>query len=207
MSAVVNRPRFGDAEAFLAWEALQTVRHEYVDGQVYPKTGALGAQDTIAHNTVAHNTITLNAYASLRPALKGTPCRAYCMDLKLRVNDKGDFLYPDLMVTCDSRDRRPEEQRFISHPWLIAEVLSDSTAAYDRGRKFELYRSIASLTHYLLIEQDRPHADLFFKNEQGQWVLQALTADDAIEIERLGQPWPVATLFEEVDFTPPAPPA
>ena len=205
MSAVVNRPRFADAEAFLAWEAMQPVRHEYVDGQVYPKTGALGAQDTIAHNTVAHNTITLNAYASLRPALKGTPCRAYCMDLKLRVNDKGDFLYPDLMVTCDSRDRRPEEQRFISHPWLIAEVLSDSTAAYDRGRKFELYRSIASLTHYLLIEQDRPHADLFFKNEQGQWVLQALTADDAIEIERLGQPWPVATLFEEVDFTPAAP--
>ena len=207
MSAVVSRPRFADAEAFLAWEALQPERHEYVDGQVYPKTGALGAQDTIAHNTVAHNTITLNAYSSLRPALKGTPCRAYCMDLKLRVNDKGDFLYPDLMVTCDARDRPSVEDRFISHPWLIAEVLSDSTAAYDRGRKFELYRSIASLTHYLLIEQDRPHADLFFKNEQGQWVLQALTADDAIEIERLGQPWPVATLFEEVDFTPPAPPA
>ena len=206
MSAVVNCPRFADAEAFLAWEALQPVRHEYVDGQVYPKTGALGAQDTIAHNAVAHNTITLNAYASLRPALKGTPCRAYCMDLKLRVNDKGDFLYPDLMVTCDARDRPSAEDRFISHPWLIAEVLSDSTAAYDRGRKFELYRNIASLTHYLLIEQDRPHADLFFKNEQGQWVLQALTADDAIEIERLGQPWPVATLFEEVDFTPPAPP-
>ena len=207
MSAVVNRPRFGDAEAFLAWEAMQPVRHEYVDGQVYPKTGALGAQDTIAHNTVAHNTITLNAYASLRPALKGTPCRAYCMDLKLRVNDKGDFLYPDLMVTCDARDRPSVEDRFISHPWLIAEVLSDSTAAYDRGRKFELYRGIATLTHYLLIEQDRPHADLFFKNEQGQWVLQALTADDAIQIDRLGQPWPVATLFEEVDFTPPAPPA
>jgi Uma2 family endonuclease len=204
---VVNRPRFADAEAFLAWEALQPVRHEYVDGQVYAKTGALGAQDTIAHNTVAHNTITLNAYASLRPALKGTPCRAYCMDLKLRVNDKGDFLYPDLMVTCDARDQPSVEDRFISHPWLIAEVLSDGTAAYDRGRKFELYRSIASLTHYLLIEQDRPHADLFFKNEQGQWVLQALTADDAIQIDRLGQPWPVATLFEEVDFTPPAPPA
>jgi len=207
MSDVVNRPRFADAEAFLAWEALQPERHEYVDGQVYPKTGALGAQDTIAHNTVAHNTITLNAYASLRPALKGTPCRIYCMDLKLRVNDKGDFLYPDLMVTCDARDRPSVEDRFISHPWLIAEVLSDSTAAYDRGRKFELYRGVATLTHYLLIEQDRPHADLFFKNEQGQWVLQALTADDAIEIERLGQPWPVATLFEEVDFTPPAPPA
>jgi len=197
MSAVMSSPRFVDAQAYLAWEELQPERHEYVDGEVYAMVGARST----------HNTITLNAYASLRPALKGTPCRIYCMDLKLRVNDKGDFLYPDLMVTCDARDRPSVEDRFISHPWLIAEVLSDSTAAYDRGRKFELYRGVASLTHYLLIEQDRPHADLFYKNEQGQWVLQALTADDAIEIERLGQPWPVVTLFEEVDFTPPAPPA
>jgi hypothetical protein len=181
----------------LAWEELQPERHEYVDGEVYAMTGALAP----------HNFISGNAYVWLRQALRGSPCSVFIDSHKLRINAQGDFLYPDVMVTCDSRDRRPEEQRFISHPWLIAEVLSDSTAAYDRGRKFELYRSIASLTHYLLIEQDRPHADLFFKNEQGQWVLQALTADDAIEIERLGQPWPVATLFEEVDFTPPAPPA
>ncbi len=197
MSAVMSSPRFADAQAYLAWEELQSERHEYVDGEVYAMTGALAP----------HNFISGNAYVWLRQALRGSPCSVFIDSHKLRINAQGDFLYPDVMVTCDSRDRRPEEQRFISHPWLIAEVLSDSTAAYDRGRKFELYRSIATLTHYLLIEQDRPHADLFFKNEQGQWVLQALTADDAIEIERLGQPWPVATLFEEVDFTPPAPPA
>ena len=197
MRAVMSSPRFADAQAYLAWEELQSERHEYVDGEVYAMTGALAP----------HNFISGNAYVWLRQALRGSPCSVFIDSHKLRINAQGDFLYPDVMVTCDSRDRRPEEQRFISHPWLIAEVLSDSTAAYDRGRKFELYRSIASLTHYLLIEQDRPHADLFFKNEQGQWVLQALTADDAIEIERLGQPWPVATLFEEVDFTPPAPPA
>ena len=197
MRAVMSSPRFADAQAYLAWEELQPERHEYVDGEVYAMTGALAP----------HNFISGNAYVWLRQALRGSPCSVFIDSHKLRINAQGDFLYPDVMVTCDSRDRRPEEQRFISHPWLIAEVLSDSTAAYDRGRKFELYRSIATLTHYLLIEQDRPHADLFFKNEQGQWVLQALTADDAIEIERLGQPWPVATLFEEVDFTPPAPPA
>ena len=197
MRAVMSSPRFADAQAYLAWEELQPERHEYVDGEVYAMTGALAP----------HNFISGNAYVWLRQALRGSPCSVFIDSHKLRINAQGDFLYSDVMVTCDSRDRRPEEQRFISHPWLIAEVLSDSTAAYDRGRKFELYRSIASLTHYLLIEQDRPHADLFFKNEQGQWVLQALTADDAIEIERLGQPWPVATLFEEVDFTPPAPPA
>ena len=191
MSAVMNRPHFADAEAYLAWEALQPERHELVDGEVYAMTGALAP----------HNFISGNAYVWLRQALRGAPCSVFIDSHKLRINAQGGFLYPDVMVTCDPRDRRPEEPRFISHPWLIAEVLSDSTAAYDRGRKFELYRGIATLTHYLLIEQDRPHADLFFKNEQGQWVLQALTADDAIEIERLGQPWPVASLFEDVDFT------
>ena len=105
-----------------------------------------------------------------------------------------------------ARDRQPGEDRFISHPWLVAEVLSDSTAAYDRGRKFEIYRTIDTLTHYLLVEQNRPHAELFTRNEQGLWVLHPLTADDLIPIDRIPQPWPVASLFDEVDFTPaPAP--
>jgi Uma2 family endonuclease len=197
MSAVMTSPRFADAEAYLAWEALQTERHEYVDGEVYAMVGARST----------HNTITGNAYTFLRPVLRGTSCRTYCLDLKLRVNAQGDFLYPDLMVTCDGRDSPAVEDRFVSHPWLIAEVLSDSTAAYDCRRKFELHRSIETLTHYLLIEQTRPYAELFFKNAQGLWVLQPLQGDDVITIERLGQPWPVASLFEDVDFTPAAPPA
>jgi Uma2 family endonuclease len=197
MSAVMNAPRFADAEAYLAWEAMQPERHEYVDGEIYAMSGAQGT----------HNDITLNAIFFLRQALKGTPCKANGIDLKLQVNAKGDHLYPDVLVTCDPRDSRSIENRFISHPWLVAEVLSDSTAAYDRGRKFELYRSIETLTHYLLIEQTRPYAELFFKNAQGLWVLQPLHADDMIPIDRLGQPWPVASLFEDVDFTPASPPA
>ena len=196
MSAVFNTPRFADAEAYLAWEELQTERHEYVEGEIYAMVGARST----------HNTITLNAYSFLRSAFKGTQCRIYCMDVKLRINTKSDFLYPDLMVTCDLRDHPSEEDRFMRHPWLVAEVLSDSTAAYDRGRKFELYRGIDTLTHYLLIEQTRAYAELFFKNDQGQWLYQPLQADSVINIERLGQPWPVATLFEQIDFTPAAQP-
>ena len=196
MSAVLSPPRFADAEAYLAWEALQIERHEYVDGEIYAMVGARST----------HNTVTLNAYTFLRLALKGGSCRTYCLDLKLRVSEPGNFLYPDVMVTCDPRDRPSVEDRYISHPWLVVEVLSDSTAAYDRGRKFELYRGIDTLTHYLLIEQTRPYAELFFKNDQGQWVLQPLQADSVIDIDRLGQPWPVATLFEQIDFTPAAQP-
>ena len=191
MSAVMTPPRFADGEAYLAWEALQAERHEYVGGEIWAMTGAWAT----------HNTITLNAFYFLRTTLKGKPCHVYGIDLKLHINEVGDYLYPDVMVTCDPRDRQPSEERFISHPWLIVEVLRDSTDAYDRGRKFELYRNIATLTHYLLIEQDRPHAELFFKNAQGQWVLQPLAATDAMQIDALGQPWPVASLFEDVDFS------
>ena len=196
MSAVFKTPRFADSQAYLAWEELQPERHEYVDGEVYAMTGV----------RVAHNDININAFVYLRRALMGTPCKVFGIDLKLQVSPDGTHLYPDLMVTCDPRDLPTSDARFISHPWLVAEVLSDSTSAYDRGRKFELYRSIDTLTHYLLIEQTRPYAELFFKNEQGLWVLQPLQADGLIPIERLGQPWPVASLFEGVDFTPASPP-
>jgi Uma2 family endonuclease len=198
MNAVLQPSTFADAEAFLDWEETQQERYEYVDGVVYAMVGA----------RVVHGVVLGNAYFQLRQHLHGAPCRVHLDGVKLRVNAKGDFLYPDLMVTCDPRDHPTKESRYISHPWLVAEVLSDSTAAYDRGRKFELYRSIDTLTHYLLIEQDRPRADLFFKNELGQWVLQPLAAGDAIIIDRLGAPWPVASLFEDVDFaTAPAPAA
>ena len=195
MTAVLNAPRFADAEAYLAWEELQTERHELVNGEVYAMVGA----------RLTHNTIALNAVFFLRQALKGGPCRVYGLDVKLHPGEQGDFFYPDVVATCDPRDRQPGEDRFISHPWLVVEVLSDSTAAYDRGRKFEAYRAIDTLTHYLLVEQARPRAELFSKNEQGLWVLQPLAtgASIPIPIARLPQPWPVASLFDEVDFTPP----
>ena len=204
MSAVLTPPHFADAEAYLAWEELQTERHELVDGEAYAMTGA----------RANHNLIAGNAYIWLRQALRGAPCRVFVTEHKLHVNAEGDFLYPDVMVTCDPRDRQPSEDRFISHPWLVIEVLSDSIAAYDRGRKFEAYRAVDTLTHYLLVEQARPRAELFSKNEQGLWVLRPLATGDSIPIPiaRLPQPWPVASLFDEVDFTPlpaastPAPP-
>jgi len=200
MSAVLKPRRFADAEAYMAWEEAQPDRNEYVDGEVFAMVGA----------KIDHNLIALNAAFWLRQALRGTPCRVFAEGLKLRVNEAGDFVYPDVMVTCDPRDRNPAENRYIAHPWLVVEVLSESTAAYDRGRKFELYREIDTLTHYLLVEQDRKRADLFVKSEPSQWVLHPLTGADTIVVDRLGQPWPVASLYEDVDFTPPpaaAPPA
>lgn len=192
MSAVLKPPRFANAEEYLAWEEQQPGKNEYVDGEVYAMVGA----------RLSHNTISLNAYTWLRQVLRGKPCRPFALDTKLQIATAGEHLYPDVMVTCDARDLDGTEDRFIRYPWLVLEVLSDSTAAYDRGLKFELYRSLDTLTHYLLVEQDRAHADLFFKSGAGQWVLQPLSPGDALQIERLGQPWPVASLYDDVAFSP-----
>jgi Uma2 family endonuclease len=97
---------------------------------------------------------------------------------------------------------------FISHPWLIAEVLSDSTAAYDRGKKFEAYRQIDTLTHYLLVDTHRPHVDQFIKNAEGFWVLHPLGEIDEITFSASHTfSLPVNALFEGVVFDAGAPAA
>jgi Uma2 family endonuclease len=150
-----------------------------------------------------HNFIAGNGYAFLKQALRGRNCKLLIADVKVHVDAANTFFYPDLAVTCDPRDQADPTALAIHHPWLIVEVLSESTAAYDRGVKFEHYRQLASLTHYLLVEQTRAHVDLFQKNAQGRWELYPLDATDTIHIE---QPhafsWPVATLFDDVAFEP-----
>lgn len=195
MSAVLTPQRMTPSE-YLAWEEAQQERHEYVDGEIFAMTGV----------RIAHNLIVVNALTFLRQTLRNGPCQVFASDLKLQIDAVNAFFYPDVMVTCDPRDAGRGDELSIRHPWLVVEVLSDSTAAFDRGAKFERYRRIEALTHYLLVEQTRPYAELFRKNAQGEWVLQPLAATDTLRIER-PRPfdWPIASLFEDVPFEPAQP--
>jgi len=189
MNALQPRPRLSPAD-YLAWEATQSVRHEFVDGEVYAMTGA----------RLAHNVIALNAAAFLRTQLRGTPCRVYMSDVKLQVEAADAWLYPDVMVSCEARDRVSDRELAVRWPWLVVEVLSDSSAGYDRGAKFALYRRVPTLTHYLLVEQEQPRADLYVRNAEGLWVLHPLAAADVMRLPERGLEWPVAALFDDVDF-------
>jgi Uma2 family endonuclease len=176
---------------YLLWEAEQSERHEYLNGEVFAMTGA---RDT-------HNTIALNIASALRSALRGSPCRAFIADMKLRIDSANAAFYPDVMVTCDPRDKTPETDLAKQHPVLIVEVLSESTSAYDRGLKFEHYRKIDTLKEYLLVEQDRRHADLFRRREDdSRWVLYASGATDDVVLDSVGVQLSMDTLFEDVAF-------
>jgi len=191
MGAPQPTPHLGIDE-YLAWEAEQPERHEYLQGEVYAMTGARDA----------HNTIAGNLYVLLREGLRGGPCRVYIADMKLRLDAAQAVFYPDLMVTCDPRDRTAEADTCKRHPKLLLEVLSESTAAYDRGRKFELYRSIDTIEEVLLVEQDRRHADLFRRETDGRWVLESHGPTGEIRLASLGLALPLDRVYEDVPAAP-----
>ena len=179
-----------DVDAYMEWEAEQPERHEYLGGEVFAMSGG----------TDAHYTILLNAATRLKNALSGKPCRAFVSGMKLRIERADAVFYPDVFVTCDARDRQPEASLAKQYPALVVEVLSDSTAAFDRGRKFELYQQIDSLQEYLLIEQDRKHADLFRKNSEGLWVLHPAGEGDVVRLESVGVELVLEGLYEDVEL-------
>ena len=180
------------AEQFLAWDATQFLRHEFVAGEVSARAGA---EDR-------HVTVTLNFYIALRQHLAGTPCKVFVSDMKLHVAAADAYFYPDVMVTCADTDRASPLIK--SEAVLVVEVLSASTAAYDRGAKFAAYRKLPSLQEFLVIDIDIDgrRADLHRKGADGLWVLHPFEPGDAVQLRSVGLDLTAAQLFAEVDARP-----
>jgi Uma2 family endonuclease len=121
---------------------------------------------------------------------------------EVRIVEQNRFFYPDVMVTCDPRDR--ETPLFKSHPSLIVEVLSDSTEANDRGDKFAAYRTITSLKEYVVISQTRRQVDCFRRNAEGQWVLYPFENDHTVHFTSADLRLEMNDLYEDVVFSAPA---
>lgn len=154
-------------EDFLAWEAGQGERYEFVDGVVRMMVGG----------TLVHNMITLNVAGLLRADLRGSSCRVFTSDVKVVSSHTAESAYPDVVVICRSVDL--SENR-ITEPTLIAEVLSRATADHDRGAKFELYKAVPALRYYLLVAQDQRLVDFYRRTTTG-WELTRLEGQAQIE--------------------------
>ncbi len=174
------------AADYLAWEAAQPERHEYIDGEVFAMAGA---EDR-------HVTVAMNLAFALRQHLAGSACRTYMSDMRLHVAAANSYFYPDVLVTCGALDAASPLVK--TEPKLIAEVLSSSTAAYDRGLKFSHYRSLASLEEYVVIDLDTRSTDCFRKREDGLWVLHPFGRGEAVLLASVALELSVAQLFAEV---------
>ncbi len=171
MTATRQRLRFTPQEYF-AWEAQQSQRYEYFDGDVFAMAGG----------TLPHADIALNIASLLREPLRGR-CKVRNSDARVGVTAEGPFVYPDVSVSCDERDRTA--QQFSCHPRLIVEVLSPSTEAYDRGGKFALYRRLKSLREYVLVGSETKTVEIFRRNEKEEWVFVPYGEGDKIELASL----------------------
>lgn len=186
MGLPLSQPPF-DADAYLAWEAGQPDKSEYIAGEVFAMVGVRREHATVAGNI----------FATLRGHLRGTPCLPFIADMKLRVVSADAFFYPDVMVTCDAGDRRAD--LYVEHPKVIVEVLSDSTAAYDRGAKFAVYRQIGALEEYVLIDIDSRRVEIFRRQPGNEWLLHDYTGEAACRLESIGLTLEMAKVFEDVD--------
>jgi Uma2 family endonuclease len=175
-----------DRAAYLAWEAEQPDKHEYLAGEVFAMVGAR-----------REHVLTAGAlHARLRAHLKGTPCQSYVSDMKLFIAAADAFFYPDVMVSCDERDRRADLA--LEHPVLVVEVLSESTAAFDRGAKFAAYRKLDSLGEYLLVDIDARRLELY-RREADHWLLFETDAEHPpLTLTSVDMTLSVAEAFEDL---------
>ena len=188
MGQAAVKPRMS-AEEFLAWDAHESVKHEFVGGEVFAMAGA----------DERHVTTAGNVYAALRAHLRGTSCRTFITDMKLRVEAADAFFYPDVMVCCSAADTDPLVKR---EPVLVVEVLSPSTAAFDRGDKFAAYRTLPTLREYLLADPATRRCDLYRKGDDGLWVLHPSAPDEPVVLASVGLTLGPDALWAEVE--PPA---
>ncbi len=156
-------------EEYLASEELASVRHEYVNGRIFAMTGG----------SKRHNTIALNIAATLRNHLKGSGCKVFISDVKVRAKAANSFYYPDVMVVCGSIGN---DDFYTEAPTAIFEVLSKSTANVDRREKLVAYQQIPSLQSYLIVHQSRKRVECYQRVGE-DWTLHELAEKEEISLE------------------------
>jgi Uma2 family endonuclease len=201
MNGVASEPRVGfapqkrriTADEFLAWDERQAIKHEFVRGEVFAMAGG---EDR-------HYSLALNLAIALRQHLGGSGCRVYGGDVKLRVEAADCFFYPDLMVTCSAADAA--DRLVKREPVLVVEVLSPSTAAFDRGEKFAAYRQLPSLAEFLLVDVDARSCELYRKGSDGLWVLHPTQGEEPLQLASVELTVSAQALWAELESDAPEP--
>jgi len=172
-------------EQYLHLEREAQTKSEFHDGQMFAMAGGSPTHAFLA-----------NRMGGLLDRQMAPGCRTFNSDLRIKVPVAGLYTYADCSVICGDLQYANDQRDVVLNPLLIAEVLSPSTESYDRGKKFELYRTIPSFREYLLVHQDRPHVEHYSRQDDNSWVLRDYTAaNDVLTIARLNIQIPLADLY------------
>ncbi|MGD1900798.1 MAG: Uma2 family endonuclease [Geitlerinemataceae cyanobacterium] len=180
-------PLYISPEDYLAAEAESPIRHEYRDGEVFAMTGG----------TQRHSTVILNVASALKSRLRGSGCRTFAEGMKVRVEASNSYYYPDVVVTCSESDRQLESQ-FVNQPHLIVEVLSPSTARFDRTEKFADYRAMPSVMEIVFISTERALVEVFRRGSGDFW--EQIEAGEEVVLASASAAIGLDEIYEETDL-------
>lgn len=186
-----NPDRLYTEAEYLALEDAAPYKSEYVNGRIYAMSGA----------STSHIRIAANLMRDLGIQLRGRPCDAFGSDMRVKVSPTGAYFYPDATALC----AEPEfvgtgAIKMLVNPSVVVEILSDSTAAFDRGDKFEHYRRIPSLREYVLIAQDRMFVERHVRSGDVWTLAEFSRPDDVVALPSIRCALRVADLYERVEF-------
>jgi len=178
-------------EQYLEMERAAETKHEYYKGEVFAMSGASWQHNVIAKNI---NTIVL-------PFLKGKPCDMFGSDLRIHIPENSLYTYPDFSIICGKPETTDDEKDTVVKPSVLIEILSKSTKDYDRGTKFNLYRSISTLNEYILIDSTAIGVEIFTRQQDNSWILtefKQLTG--SFVISTIGHTLHLHDIYDDVSF-------
>lgn len=191
MSTQLKTDRAYTLEEYFDLEATSPSKHEYFDGAIFAMVGGSFNHDIIAGNLLSQ----------LKIMLRETDCTIFGSDVRVHTQG-GLYTYPDLSIVCGKIIRTDDPLDTLANPLILVEVLSKSTAKYDRGEKFEMYKSIPSLREYILIEQSHLQIEVWRRNEQDEWSKVAIwdALSDDLHLKSIMLRVPLSEIYRNVEF-------
>lgn len=187
--AVVYSKQKFSIEEYLEMENTSAEKHEYYLGEIFAMSGA----------KVPHNTIFSNLFGELSIKLKRKKCRPYGSDMRIHIPDNTLFTYPNISIVCGELQTLNNDNWNVLNPVVIIEILSPSTKNYDRDEKFKLYRDIATLKEYILVDSESIHIEVFRLNETHHWELEEYnSAEEQLYIKAINEKLSIAEIYDGV---------
>jgi len=191
MALAVKREKRYTAKEYLALEEAADSKSEYHNGIIY----------TMAGGSFNHDMISGNVYAALHSFARSGSCLAFTSNMKLKIEAHNLYLYPDAMLIGGKPKFEKNRTDVVLNPIILVEVLSKSTESYDRGKKFEFYRTLATVQEYLLIDQERLYVEHYHKLHMGRWEYTiVLDFDETVKLQSIQLEIPIRLIYEQVDW-------
>ncbi len=184
------RKKLTSAE-YLALERKAEFKSEFFNGEMFAMAGA----------SRQHNEVKENLIGELFNRLKGSPCRTYSSDQRVKVENTGLYTYPDIIIVCGRPEFDPDDSDTLVNPQVVFEILSDSTERYDRGVKFRHYQNLPSVREYVLVSQKEMVIERLVRQPDEKWMLtlfEGPTAEFALETVPVRVP--LAEIYRDVEL-------